>query len=152
MPGNWGIETPNAVNVVLDSGTHQYKLESTDNLALTMTSNDTGEAVPNGAVNLVDIVGIRSYFPGFTADLISVVNDGVNVPFTASKLKTGDIEGNGNYRIELHNIWGSGTASDPAFGGAATVAGNTVVTSLGFTTSSVYTIGNFSASLFEIPW
>lgn len=151
MPGNWGVENPGAVKVVKEN--NQYKLVSTDNIALTMTSNNTdGADVPNGAVNLVDIVGIRNYFSGFTADLISVVNDGVNVPFTASKLKTGDIEGNGNFRIELHNIWGAGTASDPAFGGATTVAGNNCVTSLGFKNSSVYTIGNFSTNLFAVPW
>lgn len=152
MPGNWGIENPGAVKVVLDAGTHQYRLDTTGNVALTMTSADTGGTVPNGAVNLVDIVGIRSYFPGFTADLVSVVNDGTDVPFTASKLKTGDIEGNGNFRIELHNIWGAGTAADPAFGGTTTVAGNNCVTSLGFSESSVYTIGNFSTNLFSLPW
>lgn len=151
MPGNWGIENPAAIKVVSDN--FQYKLASTDNVSLSMTAADCGGTGPsNGAVNLVDIVGIRSYFPGFAADLVSVTNDGADVPFTASKIIYGDIEGNGNFRIELHNIWGAGTASDPAFGGSTSVEGNNCVTSLGFTSSSVYTIGNFSTNLFALPW
>ena len=74
------------------------------------------------------------------------------MPFTAANLKTGDLEGNGNFRIELHNIWGTGTADNPAFSGATTVEGNNCVTSLGFNNSTVYTIGNFSKNLFALPW
>ena len=153
MPGNWGKENPGAVKVAYNSETHQYELQSTGNVALKLdvAADCDGVGPTLGAVNLVDIVGIRSYFPGFTAQLVSVVNDGVNVPFNASKIKSGDIEGNGNFRIELHNIWGSGTAADPAFEGVTSVAGNNCVTSLGFTTSSVYTIGNFSGKLYAVP-
>ena len=151
MPGNWGKEYPGAVNIVKDN--FQYKVENADNLAMTLTAVECPDGLPaNGAVNLVDIVGIRSYFPAFSADLVSVVNDGVNVPFIAGNLITGDIEGNGNYRIELHNIWGAGTASKPAFSGAEVVEGNNCVNSLGFNSSSTYTIGNFSANLFAVPW
>ena len=152
MPGNWGKENIGAVKVAYNSGIHQYELQSTDNVALTLNADecDNGVAPANGAVNLVDVVGIRSYFPGFTAQLISVVNDGANVSFDNSKIKYGDIEGKGNFRIELHNIWGSGTAADPAFPGAEVVEGNNCVRSLGFTTSSIYTIGNFS-KLYALP-
>lgn len=151
-PGNWGKENPAAIKVVMEN--NQYKLATTDDVALTLTADECDNGVPpaNGAVNLVDIVGIHSFFPGFSADLISVTNDGSNVPFDATKLITGDIEGKGNFRIELHNIWGAGTAANPAFGGAKSVAGNNVVTSLGFTQSSKYTIGNFSKNLFPLPW
>ena len=117
-----------------------------------MTAADCSNTPPsNGAVNLVDVVGIRKYFPGFSAELKSVVNDGANIPFTASKIKYGDIENNGNFRVELHNIWGT-TVKDPAFGGVTIVENNSCVTSLGFTTSSVYTIGNFSSNLYTLPW
>lgn len=152
MPGNWGKENPAAIKVVMEN--NQYKLATTDDVALTLTADECDNGVPpaNGAVNLVDIVDIRKFFPGFSADLLSVTNDGSNVPFDAEKLITGDIEGNGNFRIELHNIWGAGTAANPAFGGATTVEGNNVVTSLGFTQSSKYTIGNFSKNLFPLPW
>jgi len=151
MPGNWGKEFPRAIKVIKDN--FRYKLADTGNCSMTLNADECSDGVPaNGAVNLVDVVGIRSYFPGFTAGLVSVVNDGNNVPFTASNLITGDIEGNGNFRIELHNIWGAGTAANPAFGGAEVVEGNTCVTSLGFTKSTTYTIGNYSANLFAVPW
>ena len=119
MAGNWGKENAGAVTVAYNNGTHQYELQTTANVALTLdAAADCGGVGANvGAVNLVDIVGIRSYFPGFSAQLVSVVNDGANVPFDNSKIKYGDIEGNGNFRIELHNIWGSGTAADPAAAG-----------------------------------
>ena len=152
MPGTWGKENPAAIKVVMEN--NQYKLATTDDVALTLTADEcaNGIAPNNGAVNLVDVVDIRKFFPGFSADLVSVTNDGSNVLFDATKLITGDIEGNGNFRIELHNIWGAGTAANPAFTGAASVADNNVVSSLGFTQSSKYTIGNFSTNLFPLPW
>ncbi len=151
-PGNWGKENPAAIKVENVDG--KYQLANTDNIPLTLNASEceNGIAPANGAVNLVDVVGIRSFFDGFSAELLSVNNDGSNVPFTAANLKTGDLEGNGNFRIELHNIWGAGTAANPAFGGATTVEGNNVVTSLGFNNSTVYTIGNFSKNLFALPW
>ncbi|MBR6190834.1 MAG: hypothetical protein IKQ68_01535 [Prevotella sp.] len=151
-PGNWGKENPAAIKVENVDG--KYQLANTDNIPLTLNASEceNGIAPANGAVNLVDVVGIRSFFDGFSAELLSVNNDGSNVPFTAANLKTGDLEGNGNFRIELHNIWGTGTADNPAFGGATTVEGNNVVTSLGFSNSTVYTIGNFSKNLFALPW
>lgn len=151
MPGNWGKEYPAAIKVVKDDCS--YKLVNADNFAMTLTAADCGEAgaPANGAVNYIDIKGIGNYFSGFKAELISVKSDGNNVPFTASKLKTGDLEGNGNYRIELHNIWGA-TVADPAFGGIETVEGNNCAATLGFTSSTTYTIGKFSENLFALPW
>lgn len=153
MPGNWGKETPAAITAKLNTDTHKYELENTDAIPLTLTAADCSNVTPaNGAVNLVDIVGIRKYFPGFSAALQSVTNDGVDVPFTASKILYGDIEGNGNFRMELYNIWGSGTVDDPAFSGATVVSEKKCVTSLGFNTSSIYKIGSFSNNLYTIPW
>ncbi|MGN1228675.1 MAG: hypothetical protein ACI4T5_03360 [Prevotella sp.] len=152
MPGNWGKENPGAIKVVKDN--FQYKLASDADYSMLLDADaDCGGAGPNnGAVCLVDIVGIRSYFSGFSAELKSVVNDGVNVPFDASKILYGDLEGNGNFRVELHNIWGAGTAANPAFDGETQVEGNNCVLSLGFQKSSKYTIGNFSSELFAKPW
>ena len=117
-----------------------------------MDADCGGTGTANGAVCLVDIVDIRKYFSGFSAELKSVVNDGVNVPFDAPKILYGDIEDNGNFRVELHNIWGSGTAANPAFDGATVVEGNNCVLSLGYQKSCKYTIGNFSTELFAKPW
>lgn len=151
MPGQWENVFPAAIKVVNEDG--KYVLQNTENLNLTLTAAEcaNGIAPNNGAVNLVDVLDIRKFFPGFSADLVSVTNDGSNVPFDATKLITGDIEGNGNFRIELHNIWGN-TFKDPAFGGVTTIDEYNVVNSLGFTQSSIYTIGNFSKNLFPLPW
>lgn len=151
MPGQWENVYAAAIKVVNNDG--KYVLQNTENLDLTLKASDCtdGIAPNNGAVNLVDVLDIRKFFPGFSADLISVTNDGSNVPFDATKLITGDIEGNGNFRIELHNIWGN-TFKDPAFGGVTTIDEYNVVNSLGFTQSSIYTIGNFSKNLFPLPW
>lgn len=151
MPGQWENVFPAAIKVVNEDG--KYVLQNTENLNLTLTAAEcaNGIAPNNGAVNLVDVLDIRKFFPGFSADLVSVTNDGSNVPFDATKLITGDIEGNGNFRIELHNIWGN-TSKDPAFGGVTTIDEYNVVNSLGFTQSSIYTIGNFSKNLFPLPW
>lgn len=151
MPGNWGKENPGAVTVSYDN--YQYKLASTSNVDLTLTAEDCeGKTPANGAVNLIDVVGIRNYFPGFDAKLVGVTNDGASVSFIADNILYGDIEGNGNFRVELHNIWGSGTASNPAFGNIESAAGNPCTKDLGFTSSSVYTLGNFSTNLFALPW
>ena len=152
MWGNWGKENPGAIKVVKDN--FQYKLVSDADYTMSLDVDaDCGGLSPaNGAVCLVDIVGIRSYFSGFSAELKSVVNDDVNVPFDASKILYGDIENNGNFRVELHNIWGSGTAANPAFEGATQVMGNNCVLSLGYQKSSKYTIGNFSSELFAKSW
>ena len=151
MPGQWENVFPAAIKVVNEDG--KYVLQNTENLNLTLTAAEcaNGIAPNNGAVNLVDVLDIRKFFPGFSADLVSVTNDGSNVPFDATKLITGDIEGNSNFRIELHNIWGN-TFKDPAFGGVTTIDEYNVVNSLGFTQSSIYTIGNFSKNLFPLPW
>ena len=152
MPGNWGKENPGAVKVVKEN--FQYKLASTSDFSMLLDVDaDCGGVGPaNGAVCLVDIVDIRKYFSGFSAELKSVVNDDVNVPFDASKILYGDIENNGNFRVELHNIWGSGTAANPAFDGATQVEGNNCMLSLGYQKSCKYTIGNFSSELFAKPW
>ncbi|MGM9718827.1 MAG: lipocalin family protein [Prevotella sp.] len=152
QPGNWGKENPGAIKVVKEN--FQYKLASTSDLSLNIDvdADCDGTGPANGAVCLVDIVDIRKYFSGFSAELKSVVNDGVNVPFDAPKILYGDIENNGNFRVELHNIWGSGTAANPAFDGATVVEGNNCVLSLGYQKSCKYTIGNFSTELFAKPW
>ncbi|MDE6355273.1 MAG: hypothetical protein K2L56_09535, partial [Prevotella sp.] len=143
-------EYPGALKSVQEG--FRYKVANTGDLAMTLDASECDGTPDEGAVNMVDVVGIRSFFPAFTAELVSVNSDGNDVPFNASKLITGDIEDNGNFRIELHNIWGAGTAADPAFGDVKDVEGNNCVTSLGFKNSLTYTIGRFSEKLFATPW
>ncbi len=75
--------------------------------------------VPNGMVVVADIAGMSAAFPNASVTLTKVEVDGKEVAFDESKIKYGDIEGKGNYRIELFNAYGSGTAADSPFGGGA---------------------------------
>jgi hypothetical protein len=75
------------------------------------------EAMAAGNVVILDFKGLRSEYPHAFIRLDKVELDGKAVAFDANKLKYGDLEGNGNYRIELFNCWGAGTAADSPFGG-----------------------------------
>jgi hypothetical protein len=75
------------------------------------------EAMVAGDVVVLDFKGLRSEYPHAFIRLDKVELDGKAVAFDANKLKYGDLEGNGNYRIEIFNRWGSGTAADSPFGG-----------------------------------
>ncbi len=61
-----------------------------------------------GSVYLIDIVGLAQKYPNSFVKIDNIKKDGVDLPFDASRFFYGDIEGNGNYRIELANIWGAG--------------------------------------------
>jgi hypothetical protein len=75
------------------------------------------EPMAGGSVVVLDFQGLRSEYPHAFIQLDKIELDGKAVSFDANKLKYGDLEGNGNYRIEIFNRWGSGTASDSPFGG-----------------------------------
>ena len=67
----------------------------------------------NGAVNgamvtLMDFVGLKQRFPNAFVRIDDIKLDGKSIPFNANNFCYGDIEDNGNYRIELFNIWGKG--------------------------------------------
>jgi hypothetical protein len=75
------------------------------------------EPMAAGNVVILDFQGLRNEYPHAFIRLDKVELDGKAVAFDANKLKYGDLEGNGNYRIELFNCWGAGTAADSPFGG-----------------------------------
>jgi hypothetical protein len=75
------------------------------------------EAMAAGNVVVLDFKGLRNDYPHAFITLDKVTLDGKAVKFDANKLKYGDLENNGNYRIELFNCWGAGTAQDSPFGG-----------------------------------
>jgi hypothetical protein len=93
---------------------------TTETVALAAGESHTiaiNEAMAAGDVVILDFKGLRTDYPHAFIRLDKVELDGKSVKFDANKLKYGDLEGNGNYRIELFNRWGSGTASDSPFGG-----------------------------------
>ncbi len=89
------------------TGDGQYTLEST-----------AVAGAPDFGVFVLDIEGMYSDHPEATAVLDKVEIDGAEVSFDASKIRYGDIENKGNYRIEIYNQYGdtkddSGIAATP---------------------------------------
>ena len=76
---------------------------------------ETTEARTNGKVYVLDFEGFAAKYPKALVRIDAIKADGQDLKFDANKFHYGDIEGNGNYRIELFNIWGSGTAQNSPF-------------------------------------
>ena len=76
---------------------------------------ETTEARTNGKVYVLDLEGFAAKYPKALVRIDAIKADGQDLKFDANKFHYGAIEGNGNYRIELFNIWGSGTAQNSPF-------------------------------------
>ena len=61
-----------------------------------------------GLVYVLDIVGYSAAYPQAFVRIDGIKADGQEVKYDASKFFYGDLEGNGNYRVEMANIWGCG--------------------------------------------
>ena len=100
-----------------------------ENLAGFHTSTYNG-AVNGAMVFTIDFGSLKAKNPNAMVVLTDIKCDGESIPFDGNKLYYGDIENNGNFRIELFNIWGKGAVdgkvdspfsnaglveSDPAF-------------------------------------
>ena len=57
-------------------------------------------------VNLIDFVGLKEKFPNAFVRIDEMKLDGQAIKFNANNFCYGDIENNGNYRIEMANVWG----------------------------------------------
>ena len=69
----------------------------------------TYKGAVNGAmVTLLDFVGLKQKFPNAFVRIDEMKLDGTAIKFNANNFCYGDIENNGNYRIEMFNIWGKG--------------------------------------------
>ncbi|MDE5709267.1 MAG: hypothetical protein K2I32_07490 [Alistipes sp.] len=71
------------------------------------------QQVTDAMVFTVDIAGLRKAYPASGALVKAVRCDGKEIAFDAAKVAYGDLEGNGNLRLELANAFGP-TAGDPA--------------------------------------
>lgn len=80
-----------------------------DQLNGTHTVTYTG-AVNGAMVTLMDFVGLKQKFPNAFVRIDEIKADGNTLPFDANKFFYGDLEDNGNFRIEMFNIWGKGAA------------------------------------------
>lgn len=76
---------------------------------------ETTEARTNGKVYVLDLEGFAAKFPKALVRIDAIKADGQDLKYDANKFHYGDLEGKGNYRIELFNIWGTGTAQNSPF-------------------------------------
>lgn len=100
--GNWDGATTVVSGGSKAVGQYTVKLETT-------------EARTNGKVYVLDLEVFAAKYPKALVRIDVIKADGQDLKFDANKFHYGDIEDNGNYRIELFNIWGSGTAQNSPF-------------------------------------
>ena len=81
-----------------------------ENLEGTHTVEYKG-AVNGAMVTLLDLVSLRKRFPNAFARIDEIKLDGKSIKFNANNFCYGDIENNGNFRIEMFNIWGKGASN-----------------------------------------
>lgn len=66
----------------------------------------------NGSVYVLDIESLANDYPNALVRIDEIKADGKSIAFNAQKFYYGDIERNGNYRVEIANIWGNGTTDN----------------------------------------
>ena len=123
--GTWGSELASLMPADLD-GIHTFTYEGSCNAAMVFT---------------LDIAGLRAAYPEAIVSIKEIRCDGQAIKFDANKFFYGDIEDNGNFRVELFNIWGKGSVggkvdspfsavtsdTDPAFAFASKIEFDCVI-------------------------
>ena len=94
-PDAWNSATVNVLGG--DAGLKQY----------TVTFN-TQYPRACGMVYVLDIADYCKTYPNALVRIDAIKADGNEVKFDANKFFYGDLDGNGNYRVEMANIWGCG--------------------------------------------
>ena len=100
--GNWDGATTVVSGGSKAVGQYTIKLETT-------------EARTNGKVYVLDLEGFAAKYPKALVRIDAIKADGQDLKFDANKFHYGALEPNGNYRIELFNIWGTGTDLNSPF-------------------------------------
>lgn len=92
----------------------QYNITETfeGNGTFTIKIDTSAQATTEAFVFNVDLLKAVTSYPNIKAVLDSIKVDGTEAAFDASKIQYGDLENNGNYRIEIYNDYGS-TKKDP---------------------------------------
>lgn len=63
-------------------------------------------SAPSIMVSNLDIAGLSEKYPDALVTVTDIRCDGVSIPFDGARFRYGDIENNGNFRVEIFNIWG----------------------------------------------
>lgn len=110
--GNWDATLESATTTVAGDGSYSVTLNTAD-----MAADQVKDTGANGAmVFCVDVVNLGASVTDISAIQVSdleILADGEAVTLDASKVVTGDIEENGNFRIEIYNEYGDTAADSP---------------------------------------
>lgn len=87
-----------------------------------------------GGVYVLDIANFAAMYPKAFIRVDDIKADGVSLKYDANKIRYGDIEGKGTYRIELFNCWGA-TGKDSPFRSSTAEGGIADEPALAFNTS-----------------
>lgn len=90
--GTWGSEVGLVMPLELD-GTYTFHYDG---------------SCPSAMVFALDFAGLLAKHPNAVITVTDMRCDGKSIEFDPAKMFYGDIENNGNYRIEFFNIWGKG--------------------------------------------
>ena len=135
---------------------HRTTIQPVAGETYTFTAAD---AQTNGMIDIIDFEGLSADYPNAIIRLDDIKVDGSSIAFDANRFGYGDIEGKGNYRIELFNCYGAThELGQDAFGGtdpaaAAALACNekievtvTIVSLEGFTAGLTTCDSNWNSS------
>lgn len=109
--GSWGVQDWATSTQITGDG----------NYTLEVQASTTAKGIK---VFVIDLKGQKDLVDKIDAYINSIIVDTDNPEgyptmngevINQSKLKLGDIEGNGNYRMEIYNTCGTGTSADPPF-------------------------------------
>lgn len=100
--GTWGAAVAQIAPAEL-AGQHTFKYEGSCAGAMVFT---------------LDFQTLLTKYPKSFVRIDAIKCDGTAIPFNANNFFYGDIENNGNYRIELFNIWGKGASGDKVLNSA----------------------------------
>lgn len=109
--GNWDSTLESATTTVSGAGSYSVTLNKAD------VAGEAVDPVTGAEVFCVDVIGAGTYYSqtgeSLMLESLEVLCDGNPVAVDASKVLFGDIEDNGNFRIEIYNEFGN-TLNDPA--------------------------------------
>lgn len=131
VDGNWGGTWGTQAETIQTS-----ELKAAGKYTNTITYEGS---IASAMVFTLDFGGLSTWFPNAFVRIDDISCDGTSIEFDGSKFFYGDIEENGNYRIELFNIWGKG-ASDGAIVESPFSASTNVSTDDAFSCDSYFTI------------
>lgn len=94
----------------------------------------------NGQVYCLDFQGFAAKFPKALIRVDAIKADGREIPFDANKFRYGDLENNGNYRIEMFNVWGKTGQDSPFRQGGGQVTGGESALDFDNTLEVVFTV------------